>query len=297
MNYAGTHETPETKVAAVVDIYGPVDYEKIARQRQAYPNRFNMTSINGHQKNGGSIWFFGAKGYDEESYAKLKAVSPLFAVHEGMPPFLAIHGTRDDQVPYEQSTMMCEAMRKVGARCDIVTVEAGGHGMGGWKDADQQHYKADMIAWLKATLTLQSAVPLRLARPCKFGTENRARGSRQTRSLRRWLEPRCDPFRSLGGGDHRMDLEFDEVAPASHPFLQQPGIVRFHELIATLERRVHPAGDVRQPFRRKSSLIPEAPIDREGVAALEVLDHHVERLGHRGVPDVCVGSCVRRSGR
>src|SRR6478672_5816638 len=155
VNYAATHETPATRVAAVVDIYGPVDYEKIARQRQAYPARFNMTSINAHQKTGGSIWFFGASGYDEESYAKLKAISPLFAVHRGMPPFLAIHGTRDDQVPYEQSTMMCEAMRKVGARCDIVTVEAGGHGMSGWKDADQQHYKADMIAWLKATLTLQ----------------------------------------------------------------------------------------------------------------------------------------------
>ena len=153
VNYAGTHYTPETRVAAVVDIYGPVDYEKIARQRQAYPGRFNMTSINGHQKNGGGIWFFGAEGYDEASYAKLKAVSPLFAVHKGMPPFLAIHGTRDDQVPYEQSTILCEAMRKVQAPCDIVTVEAGGHGMGSWKDADQQHYKAEMIAWLKQTLS------------------------------------------------------------------------------------------------------------------------------------------------
>ena len=71
-----------------------------------------------------------------------------------MPPFLAIHGTRDDQVPYEQSTILCEAMRKVGARCDIITVEAGGHGMGAWKDADQQHYKAEMIAWLTRTLQM-----------------------------------------------------------------------------------------------------------------------------------------------
>jgi len=153
VNYAGTHYTPETRVAAVVDIYGPVDYEKIARQRQAYPGRFNMASINGHQKNGGSIWFFGAEGYDEAGYAKLKAISPLFAVHKGMPPFLAIHGTRDDQVPYEQSTILCEAMRKVQAPCDIITVEAGGHGMGSWKDADQQHYKAEMIGWLKQTLS------------------------------------------------------------------------------------------------------------------------------------------------
>lgn len=28
VNYAGTHDTPETKVAAVVDFYGPVDYGK-----------------------------------------------------------------------------------------------------------------------------------------------------------------------------------------------------------------------------------------------------------------------------
>ena len=60
MNYAATHATPETKVAAVVDIYGPVDYEKVARQRQAYPARFNMASINSHQKTGGGIWFFGS---------------------------------------------------------------------------------------------------------------------------------------------------------------------------------------------------------------------------------------------
>jgi dipeptidyl aminopeptidase/acylaminoacyl peptidase len=156
VNYAATHETPATKVAAVVDIYGPVDYEKVARQRQAYPARFNMASINGHQKTGGGIWFFGVEGYNEASFAKLKEISPLYAVHKGMPPFLAIHGTRDDQVPYEQSTMLCEAMRKVGARCDIITVEAGGHGMGSWKDADQQHYKAEMIAWLKRTLELKA---------------------------------------------------------------------------------------------------------------------------------------------
>jgi acetyl esterase len=155
VNYAATHETPGTKVAAVVDFYGPTDYEKVARQRQAYPARFNMASINGHQKNGGGIWFFGVDGYDEASFAKLKELSPIQAVHKGMPPFLAIHGTRDDQVPYEQSTLLCEAMRKVGSRCDIITVEAGGHGMGSWKDADQQHYKAGMIKWLKEVLNLK----------------------------------------------------------------------------------------------------------------------------------------------
>jgi alpha-L-fucosidase 2 len=155
VNYAATHETPETKLAAVVDIYGPTDYEKIARQRKDYPARFNMASISGHQAKGGGIWFFQVEGYDEASYAKLKELSPIHAVHKGMPPYLEIHGTRDDQVPYEQSTMMCDALHQVGVACEVVTVEAGGHGMGGWKDADQQHYKADMIAWLKKTLKLK----------------------------------------------------------------------------------------------------------------------------------------------
>jgi acetyl esterase len=156
VNYTGTHGTPATKVAAVVDIYGPVDYEKIARQRQAYPNRFNMTSVTAHLARGGSIAFFGAEGYDEASFAALKAISPIHAVHSGMPPFLAIHGTRDDQVPYEQSTLLCAAMHQVGARCDIITVEAGGHGMSSWKDADQLHYKAEMIAWLQDVLAVNA---------------------------------------------------------------------------------------------------------------------------------------------
>jgi hypothetical protein len=46
-------------------------------------------------------------------------------------------------------------MRKVRARCDIITIEGGGHGMGSWKDADQQHYKPEMIAWLKQTLAVK----------------------------------------------------------------------------------------------------------------------------------------------
>jgi hypothetical protein len=46
-------------------------------------------------------------------------------------------------------------MRKVAVPCDIITIEAGGHGMGSWKDADQQHDKAGMIAWLKKTLGVE----------------------------------------------------------------------------------------------------------------------------------------------
>jgi acetyl esterase len=152
VNYAGTHEAQETRVQAVVDMYGPVDYGKLAEQRRDHPERFNMTSINRHAGNGGGIHFFGAEQLDAAGLAKLHGISPLFAVHKGMAPFLCIHGTKDDQVSYDQSPAMCEAMHKVGAGCELIPIEGGGHGMSGWKATEMQHWKPEMIAWLKKTL-------------------------------------------------------------------------------------------------------------------------------------------------
>ena len=71
VNYAGTHETPKTKIAVVVDFYGPVDYGKVALERRDHPERFNMTSINRHASNGGGIHFFGVDVLDEAGLAKL----------------------------------------------------------------------------------------------------------------------------------------------------------------------------------------------------------------------------------
>ena len=76
----------------------------------------------------------------------------MFAVHKGMPPFLCIHGTKDDQVSYDQSPAMCEAMKKVGASANSSPIEGGGHGMGGWKAPEMQHWKPEMIDWLKKTM-------------------------------------------------------------------------------------------------------------------------------------------------
>jgi len=152
VNYAGTHETPETRVRAVVDFYGPVDYGKLALLRRDHPERFNMASINGHAAHGGGIHFFGADQLDQAGLAKLWSVAPIAAVHQGMAPFLCIHGNKDDQVAYEQSPAMCDAMHKVGAACEVITIEGGGHGMSGWRAPEIEHWKPEMIAWLNRTL-------------------------------------------------------------------------------------------------------------------------------------------------
>jgi alpha-L-fucosidase 2 len=155
VNYAGTHEKPSTQVAAVVDFYGPSDYGKLALDRRDHPERFNMATINRHAAHGGGIHFFGVEQLDEGGLAKLHAAAPMAAIHRGMPPFLAIHGTKDDQVSFAQSTEFCEAIRKVGSGCQLIAIEGGGHGMGGWRTVEMQHWKSEMIAWLKSTLQVK----------------------------------------------------------------------------------------------------------------------------------------------
>jgi len=153
--YAATHETAETKVAAVVDLYGPVDYALTAVLRRDHPERFDMVSANRHTANGGGIRYFGLETLDDAAMKRLHEVSPITAVHKGMAPFLIFHGTKDNQVPYEESPAMCEAMKKTGASCQLIPIEGGSHGMSSWANSpEMQHWKTDVVVWLKKTLQI-----------------------------------------------------------------------------------------------------------------------------------------------
>jgi acetyl esterase len=155
VTYAATHETPETKLAATVELYGPTDYARVATLRRDHPERFDMVGANRHLANGGGIRYFGLEKLDNAGLKHLAEVSPVNAVHIGMAPFLIVHGTADNQVPYELSPSMCEAMKKVGAKCELITVEGGSHGMSSWeKLPEMQHWKPEMVAWLKKTLNV-----------------------------------------------------------------------------------------------------------------------------------------------
>lgn len=155
VNYVGTRDAPGTRVAAVVDFYGPSDYGKLALLRRDHPEQFDMANINGHAAHGGGIHYFGVAELNEDGLAKLREESPIAAVHKGMPPFLIIAGNKDDQVAYSQSTEFCDAIQRVGAGCDLITIEGGGHGMSRWKAPEMQHWKPEMVAWLKKTLGVQ----------------------------------------------------------------------------------------------------------------------------------------------
>lgn len=135
----GTRPAKDTRVAAVVDFYGPHDLLKRESDRGEVGKNLRD--------------FLGIEKLDEAGRAKLREASPATYVKRGLPPFLFIHGTKDAAVPYEQSPLMCEKLKAAGNRCEVFTVEGAPHGIGAWEKVETwQAYKAKMVEWLRATL-------------------------------------------------------------------------------------------------------------------------------------------------
>ena len=97
------------------------------------------------------LQLFGISEIDADAAPILLKASPVMYVKRDMPPFLLMHGSKDEDVPYAQSVEMCRKMKKAGARCELITVEGGGHG--GWdNDPVMQRYQQSMMEWLKKNL-------------------------------------------------------------------------------------------------------------------------------------------------
>ena len=129
-------------VAAVVDFEGPSDLTVFSG------------SLTGPPRGIGE--FFGITDLSDASLKILQDASPNNLVHKGMPPFLFVHGTADQVVPFVSSPIMCEAMRNVDVMCQLQLVNDAGHGIENWegKPADET-WKPAMIAWLNSTLKMK----------------------------------------------------------------------------------------------------------------------------------------------
>lgn len=57
-----------------------------------------------------------------------RAASPLTYVHPSAPPFLLIHGTADDVVPFPQSQILADALSRLGVEARVLPVKGAGHG-------------------------------------------------------------------------------------------------------------------------------------------------------------------------
>lgn len=136
---AGTHSSPDTTVAAVVPIYGAFDLEALISARGEVSKGFRD--------------FLGVADLSEKSREVMRAASASNYVKPGLPPFLLIHGTADEAVPYDQSVKFCAQLKAAGDQCDLYTVPGGIHGVINWEKFPPQHaYKEVLVAWLRKTL-------------------------------------------------------------------------------------------------------------------------------------------------
>jgi dipeptidyl aminopeptidase/acylaminoacyl peptidase len=70
---------------------------------------------------------------NKEACAK---ASPLTYISRDDPPFLIMHGDKDNLVPIHQSEILHAALQRVGLESTFIPVEGAGHGFSG-----DEHYK------------------------------------------------------------------------------------------------------------------------------------------------------------
>ena len=139
VSYVGARNQPESRVAAVVSMYGIHDFISACVEWKPVPTEI--------------LQLFGISEVDAEAAPALVKASPVTYIKRDMPPFLLMHGTKDEDVPYAQSVEMCSKMKKAGAHCDLIPIEGAPHGMDHWEPVPEfLWYKKALVDWLKKTL-------------------------------------------------------------------------------------------------------------------------------------------------
>jgi acetyl esterase/lipase len=77
-------------------------------------------------------WPHAVSGWDPRKEARrFHPYMPVKNVTADYPPTLLIHGTKDTDVPYEQSTMMAEQLKKHGVPHELISISGAEHGLAG----------------------------------------------------------------------------------------------------------------------------------------------------------------------
>ncbi|QDU97185.1 alpha/beta hydrolase fold domain-containing protein [Lignipirellula cremea] len=108
----GQHLDQNGRVACVVDQYGPSD----------------LLSMGGFHDQAGSPESKLVGGQLTEHQETARQASPSHYVSAGDPPFLLLHGTADNVVPYSQSELLHKLLQKAGVASLLVPIEGAGHG-------------------------------------------------------------------------------------------------------------------------------------------------------------------------
>jgi alpha-L-fucosidase 2 len=136
VSWAGVTGEGDTRVAAVVPFYAPHDLAVQVKRRKAL---------------GGLGGLIGTEDLNDAAWQKLADISPMNHIQPGLPPFLQLHGDKDETVPLSQSVTFEAKMKAAGNSCETIVVPGGIHGMGGWEKLGSD-YQTKLIDWLRKTL-------------------------------------------------------------------------------------------------------------------------------------------------
>ncbi len=79
--------------------------------------------------------------------------SPVMHIRDSAPPFLLLHGDRDEAVPMSQSAHWQLALQNRGIRADLILIEGGRHGVSEWlRIPGVRDWRREMLEWLAAAL-------------------------------------------------------------------------------------------------------------------------------------------------
>jgi dipeptidyl aminopeptidase/acylaminoacyl peptidase len=59
----------------------------------------------------------------------MRLASPINHVHRNAPPFLIVHGTHDETVPFDQGERLHQALTAAGATTTFIPIEGGHHNL------------------------------------------------------------------------------------------------------------------------------------------------------------------------
>lgn len=131
----GGNEGWSSAVQAVCDCCGPSDLTRIAKPevRQRFAAVYQATAR-----------YLGRPVEERLELARL--ISPLTYVSPSAPPMLICHGSGDTVVAVEESEILAEALKKVGADVTLRVLNGAGHG---W---DRQLTQGDIVSFFRRTL-------------------------------------------------------------------------------------------------------------------------------------------------
>ncbi len=129
----------------------PVD--RMSARAQAVVSLFAQSSFEFVPLNGDVHRFLDPLIAAKGEKAAIREASPITYVSPDDPPFLEILGDQDEYIPFAEAVNLQVALRRVGARCDVIKIPGGKHGTGGWnKIAGVPDWEREMTEWLNARL-------------------------------------------------------------------------------------------------------------------------------------------------